>query len=314
MKNTLIFLIVLAVGLGGWMLASGKSPRDLLALIGGGAAAEQVLADAEQGDAAAQFRAASLLLVPENAARAGLEPDPVAGIGWLRKAAENGDNRARFALALKHIAGDRVVKDDEAARQLFLDMAEDGVTSAQAVAGDMFERGWTLPPSGDMALRFYRQAAWGGSGEARARLARLLDRGEVPPSRRAEIAVLAASPVDLEKLATVFQIALTQRALQAEDEAVTQARTEMFEGGAIFAGILRPAAADAGIDPSLLDDVQAEIFLTDTERLAWQMLRERHDPLAEKGGAERMSEGMSADRIADAAALADAADEKWASQ
>ena len=301
MKRILLILLLLLLAVGAWVFVSGMDET------------ARIRAAAERGDPDAQMRYASMLL-DDRGTREGGKPNTLAGIAWLRKAAESGNNRARFALALMHIAGDRVSKDHEAAGRLFIDMAEDGSTAAQTVVGDMFERGWTVPESTDMAMRFYRQAAKGGSAHARIRLSRMLKDGQVPRVRFDEIATLSRDPSEIGELATLFQIAMTQRYLaspESDGGAAEKERSAVLDSMAIFSGLTRPAAKEAGFDLSLIGDAQMQIFLSDVERLAWQIVLERHDPLTEKGRTNRLSVTMPADRVAIAEALADRTTEKW---
>ncbi len=88
-------------------------------------------------------------------------------------AAEQGDPRAQFALAIMYDTGDGVVRDYDLAVHWFRRAAEGGYDVAQAKLGLMYLVGWALPRDPVEAARWYRKAAIQGNVIAEARLARL---------------------------------------------------------------------------------------------------------------------------------------------
>jgi len=88
-------------------------------------------------------------------------------------AAERGDPRAAFALALMYDTGDGVPRDYDRALFWFRKAAEGGYAVAQAKLGVMYLFGWALPPDPAEAASWYRKAAVQGYVVAEARLARL---------------------------------------------------------------------------------------------------------------------------------------------
>ena len=88
-------------------------------------------------------------------------------------AAEAGDARAQFALAVMYDTGDGVPYDFPLALSWFRRAAEGGYAVAQAKLGLMYLVGWAVARDPAEAARWYRKAADQGNRIAQARLARL---------------------------------------------------------------------------------------------------------------------------------------------
>ncbi len=88
-------------------------------------------------------------------------------------AAEAGDPRAQFALAIMYDTGDGVPHDFPLALTWFRRAAEGGYDVAQAKLGLMYLVGWAVPRDPGAAARWYRKAADQGNTIAQLRLARL---------------------------------------------------------------------------------------------------------------------------------------------
>ena len=92
-------------------------------------------------------------------------------------AAEAGDPRAQFALALIYDTGDGVPHDFPRALSWFRRAAEGGYAVAEAKLGLMYLVGWAVPRDPVAAAGWYRKAAEQGNAIAQARLARLYAHG-----------------------------------------------------------------------------------------------------------------------------------------
>ncbi len=92
-------------------------------------------------------------------------------------AAEAGNPRAQFALAIMYDTGDGVPHDFPTALQWFRRAAEGGYDVAQAKLGLMYLVGWAVPRDAGAAARWYRKAADQGNLIAELRLARLYAHG-----------------------------------------------------------------------------------------------------------------------------------------
>ena len=88
-------------------------------------------------------------------------------------AAEAGDPRAQFAIAIMYDTADGVPHDFPTALRWFRRAAEGGYAPAEAKLGLMYLVGWALPRDPVAAAGWYRKAADQGNLIAQARLARL---------------------------------------------------------------------------------------------------------------------------------------------
>jgi TPR repeat protein len=90
-----------------------------------------------------------------------------------REAAEAGDPRAQFALAIMYDTGDGVPHNFPLAVDWFTRAAEGGYAVAQAKLGLMYLFGWAVPRDPAEAAKWYGRAATQGYAPAQARLASL---------------------------------------------------------------------------------------------------------------------------------------------
>ncbi len=89
------------------------------------------------------------------------------------KAAEAGNPRAQFALAIMYDTGDGTQHDFPTALIWFRRAAEGGYDVAEAKLGLMYLAGWAVKRDPTQAARWYRKAADQGNAIAQLRLARL---------------------------------------------------------------------------------------------------------------------------------------------
>lgn len=209
-------------------------PAALLEWAAGLAEQEQPLADeamrraAEAGDAQAQARLGDRLLARADAREReqgfawarraaaqghagalgavamaflggrGVAVNVEAGLTCLHQAVEQGDERARWNLALVHAGGAHGVPRDLAlAMTLCAEAAEAGFVPAQATMGVLC----ATAGRGDEALRWWRQAAAAGDLEARFNLAQALvnGRGAEPDRHEAFTQMLEAAEAGLTR-------------------------------------------------------------------------------------------------------------------
>jgi TPR repeat protein len=98
-----------------------------------------------------------------------------------REAAEAGDPRAQFALAIMYDTGDGVPHNWPLAVKWFTRAAEGGYAVAQAKLGLMYLFGWAVPRDPVEAAKWYALAAEQGYAPAQARLASLYQTGTGVP-------------------------------------------------------------------------------------------------------------------------------------
>ena len=106
-------------------------------------------------------------------------------------AAEAGNPRAQFALAIMYDTGDGVTQDFPTALVWFRRAANGGYDVAEAKLGLMYLVGWAVPRDAQEAARWYRKAADQGNAIAAARLARLYAHGIGVPRSLVDAAVWA---------------------------------------------------------------------------------------------------------------------------
>jgi TPR repeat protein len=113
--------------------------------------------------------------------------NPRRGIEWLQRAADAGSTRAKYLLGMSYYWGRQgdtaaatLPKDDDLALLWIGRMAESGDSSAQAILANFMQRGIGLTsPQPEIAERFWRLAAYGGSSSAQVSFADRLRRGFV---------------------------------------------------------------------------------------------------------------------------------------
>lgn len=97
--------------------------------------------------------------------------------GALRGAAEAGDARAQFTLAIMYDTADGVPYDFPQAVLWFTRSAEGGYAVAQAKLGLMYRFGWAVPRDLAQAAAWYRKAGGQGLPIAQFHIAELTARG-----------------------------------------------------------------------------------------------------------------------------------------
>ncbi len=106
-------------------------------------------------------------------------------------AAEAGNPRAQFAIAIMYDSGDGVPYDFPLALSWFRRAADGGYATAQAKLGLMYLVGWAVPRDPVAAARWYRKAADQGNLIAELRLARLYAHGIGVPRSLVEASLWA---------------------------------------------------------------------------------------------------------------------------
>ena len=132
--------------------------------------AQDVKADAEQGDAVAQFNLGLMY-----AKGIGLAKDEAEAARWYRKAADQGDADAQNSLGVMYGQGlGGLAKDEAEAARWFRKAADQGDADAQNNLGQVYEYGLGgLAKDEAEAARWYRKAADQGHADAKDGLARL---------------------------------------------------------------------------------------------------------------------------------------------
>lgn len=207
---------------------------------------------AELGDAQAQ--AAYGFLYAEGKR---LEKNPTQALYWYRKAADQGEQSAQFLLGMLFYSGRDIPRDDQQAAHWFRKSAEQGNMAAQLKLGDIHMYGHGVPVDVLQATRWYRMAAENGHAEGQMKL--------------------AARYMDGKGMAKDYEEAffwITQSAEQGN--ALAQSILgSMYGSGtgvkkdhqkAFFWHLL--ATQRDHLDSIKLRDGIAELFLTDSQRLA----------------------------------------------
>jgi hypothetical protein len=127
------------------------------------------LARAQAGEAAAQRVVGDLTLKG-----AGTEPSAAEAVGWLRKAADQGDVTAKIILAGIYLQNQAEPRDEYEPIALLLEAAEQGDADAQYNLGVCFQQGACVPRDPAKAEELYRQAANRHQSRAPLALADLL--------------------------------------------------------------------------------------------------------------------------------------------
>lgn len=100
----------------------------------------------------------------------GVPNDDVQAVFWYRKAAEDGDPDAQFALATHLENGEGVSKDYAQAIDWYRRAAEHNFTKAQVHLGDLYEDGQIVPRDEGIAAAWFSEAAQHGNLYAQTRL------------------------------------------------------------------------------------------------------------------------------------------------
>jgi TPR repeat protein len=97
----------------------------------------------------------------------GVPKDPAAAVRWFRKAADQGVDRAQFALGLMYFGGHGVAKDRAEAMKWYRMAAEQGYAPAQYRIGVMYLSGEVVAKDYTEAYKWEHLAAIGGVSDAR---------------------------------------------------------------------------------------------------------------------------------------------------
>ena len=98
-------------------------------------------------------------------------PSEPSALDLQRQAAESGDTRAQYDLAVKYASGRDVAQDYEQAGRWFERAAIQGMASAQYNLGVLYERGQGLPEDPTLAFFWFQSAAEQGHSRAQHNLA-----------------------------------------------------------------------------------------------------------------------------------------------
>jgi len=101
----------------------------------------------------------------------------VEDVKWLRKAADQGDTEAMYALGFQYYFGWGVARDMNMAIDWFRKAADRGRADAQNMLGGMYEKGDGVLADRSEAMRWYRRAADQGHEDAQTNLARMYEEG-----------------------------------------------------------------------------------------------------------------------------------------
>ena len=129
---------------------------------------------AEQGDANSQYELASCYMEGGG----GVLKDTTKGIEWLRKAAEQGHDRAQVALGTLYWEGDVVSKNFEEAVKWYKKAADKNNAAGQFGLGHCYAEGEGVPKNKEEAVKWYKKAAEQGNADAQLALGSCLLLGE----------------------------------------------------------------------------------------------------------------------------------------
>jgi len=129
---------------------------------------------AEQGDAESQYKLASCYMQ----GGAGVLKDTSKGIEWLRKAAEQGHDRAQVALATLYWDGDVVGKDFDEALKWYRKAADKGNAAAEFCLGHCYAEGEGVAKDKEEAVKWYTKSAERANADAQLALGSCLILGE----------------------------------------------------------------------------------------------------------------------------------------
>ena len=125
----------------------------------------ELLADAEKGDAKAQFRLGMKYVKGE-----GVDRDPPQALKWIGKAAEQGYGEAQYTIGVMHHAGRGALQSFPLAFKWFEQAAQQNHAEAQYSLGVMYRNGQGVAVDKSKAYVWFNLAA--SQGHERAREAR----------------------------------------------------------------------------------------------------------------------------------------------
>lgn len=150
--------------------------------------------------------------------------DPDEAMRLVRTAAEQGSPDAQWMLASYHELGHIVPKDLEAARRWYRSAADQGFAQAQLSLGLLHDRGLGIPRNTEEAIHWYRLAAAQGLVKAQSLLgARLIDEGALgaDPPRGIE---LLRQTADRDPISALMLGIYTERGRLVERDVAEAAR------------------------------------------------------------------------------------------
>jgi len=115
------------------------------------------------------------------------QKDYAQAVGWLRKAAEQGDADAEYGVGLTYrdgLGGGAIPRDYAQALIWFRKSADQGFASAQNDLGVMYQKGQGVPQNYQQAMAWYRKAADQGYAIAQLNIGRLYEYGLGVPQDR----------------------------------------------------------------------------------------------------------------------------------
>ena len=113
-----------------------------------------------------KFSATRFVSILQILAIGGCVSSPYARLQSIQSAAEKGDLRAQYELALRYANGNGVPQDYAKAAEYFRKSAEQGYAPAQTGLGAYYARGLGVPQDYSEALQWYHQAAAQGNSLA----------------------------------------------------------------------------------------------------------------------------------------------------
>ncbi len=117
----------------------------------------------------------------EKAQQAREAGDLEAAVKWYTKAAEQGDVKGQYILALIYYSGHGVAEDHKKALYWYTKAAEQGYTEAQLIVAVMYRHGQGTPKDNKLAVYWYTKAAELGQAEAQSLLGFMYYHGEGVP-------------------------------------------------------------------------------------------------------------------------------------
>jgi TPR repeat protein len=149
------------------------------------AAVAEIRAQAERGDADAQYRLGRMCAKGE-----GVPQDYMLAVEWFRKAAQQGNAKGQNAMGTMYASGTGVPQDYMQAIAWYRKAAEQGEMMAQANLGVMYDTGRGVPQDFARAAEWYRKAAEQGYPLAQCNLGVMYASGQGMPQNDMQAVVL----------------------------------------------------------------------------------------------------------------------------
>jgi len=174
-----------AVTLNGFAQA-GEVPRLVRRVSRGNDATKRVRAEAEKGEARAQFDLGFLYLYGN--VWSDIDANPDLGMQWIRKSAAQGDAQAQDLIGCLHHRGQILAADKIEAVKWLRKSADQGDAYAQSNLGYCYLKGEGVTKNPAEAVRWFRLAAAKGEVKAQRHLGYILETGEGFPADCSESA------------------------------------------------------------------------------------------------------------------------------